>query len=162
MDPIQPGRKATGSIEPRSYCYADTVTYIHSDPKLRGFGAAALVSSSPSVYDQLPKYRLACGRGIKNVHVWQFSPARSAHHLSNTGRLGEDGTAFSPFQCGSDSWLCMYDVATNGNTITGFAFRHGATELLTKSGGLDLYNYYFLNRKKENVMDTITSILEFE
>lgn len=142
MDPIQPGRKATGSIEPRGYCYADTVTYIYSDPKLRGFGAAALVSSSPSVYDQLPKYRLACGRGIKNVHVWQFSPARSAHHLSNTGRLGEDGTAFSPFLCGSDSWVCMYDVATNGNTITGFAFRHGATELLTKSGGLDSFNSF--------------------
>ena len=138
MDPIHRGRKTVGPVDTRNYSYADTITFIHSDPKLRGFGAAALVTSSISDYERHPRYRLACGRGIKNVHVWQFSPARSAHNLPNSERLGEDGTAFSPYQCSSDGWVCMYDVATNGNTITGFAFRYGATELLTKSGGLPI------------------------
>ena len=130
--------------------YYDTVTYIHSDAKLRGFGAAALLippsSSSSSTYETAPKYRLACGKGIKNVHIWQFSPPRSAFcsSLSSSGGEGGaglgalgggDGSAFAPYQCASGSWLCMYDVATNGNTIHALSFRHGACELLTKSGG---------------------------
>lgn len=41
--------------------------YMSSDPKLRGFGAAAVVQEGEH-------YRLFCGLGIKNLHVWAFKP----------------------------------------------------------------------------------------
>ena len=54
--------------------------YCHADAKLRGFGAAARVfpyggqDKALDKYRASSVYRLACGRGIKNVHVWQFTP----------------------------------------------------------------------------------------
>ena len=139
---------------------ADTVTYLHADPKLRGFGAASLVfddgqpitnySSNPR-YRRLIilttailmqfnyRYRLACGKGIKNVHVWQFQPFFAAsfrpQDLPDVGQRLGNGSSQHPFPCAMGSWQCMYDVATNGNTITVLAFRKGASELLTKSTG---------------------------
>ncbi len=90
-------------------------TYSHSDPKLRGFGATArLVQENCGQIT----YRLACGRGIKNVHVWQFSPP--------------------PVMGGSPCWVCIYDVASNGNTITTVGFRNCGLELLSKSAGMNI------------------------
>jgi hypothetical protein len=38
----------------------------------------------------------------------------------------------------SSRWLCMYDVASNGNTITCVGFRNGGMELMSKSNGMNL------------------------
>lgn len=97
-------------------CPLETFTY--ADPKLRGFGAAVLVRGIDCGYNQDPQYRLACGRGIKNVHVWQFSPPSDS----------------SP----TAQWTCIYDVASNGNTIMTVGFRSGGMELLSKSAGVNV------------------------
>jgi hypothetical protein len=90
-------------------------SYSQSEPKLRGFGAATRVKESE---DDNASYLLATGRGIKNVHVWQFKPPCA--------------TLDRP------SWICIYDVATNGNTITHVGFRNGGMELLSKSAGMNI------------------------
>ena len=41
-------------------------TYRYSNQKLRGFDAATKVASS----GQSMEYRLLCGKGIKNIHIW--------------------------------------------------------------------------------------------
>lgn len=95
--------------------------YRNSDPKLRGFGDAVRVRPTSTSSDSSAVYRLACGRGIKNVHVWQFvSPPPGAPR-----------DAFP-------TWHCIYDVASNGNTIESVVFRNGGQELLSKSAGVCL------------------------
>lgn len=75
--------------------------YRHNDPKLRGFGAAVRVIDEDNRYSSKgARYRLACGRGIKNIHIWQFVPSET----------------------GAPSWICMYDVPSNGNTIETICF----------------------------------------
>lgn len=72
-------------------------TYSHLDPKLRGFGAVTRLRRDDG------KYLLICGRGIKNVHVWEFIP--------------------SPEHDSPPKWTCLYDVTTNGVSIEALAFR---------------------------------------
>ncbi len=99
----------------KSEAYASALdTFSHADPKLRGFGSVALVNTN----GKAPVYRLACGRGIKNVHVWQFTPPSAARSVPE--------------------WICIYDVASNGNTIMTVGFRNGGMELLSKSAGVNL------------------------
>ena len=87
----------------------------HSDPKLRGFGASARVVPKGSG-DGPAHYRLVCGRGIKNMHVWTFHP-----------------------DCAGDAqWHCVYDVASNGSSIQQVGFRAGGHQVLTKSAGVAL------------------------
>lgn len=96
-----------------------------SDPKLRGFGAAARVMCTDDSSAAAPRYRLVCGRGIKNVHVWQFvPPSADFDALSGTGEAAQ--------------WTCIYDVASNGNTIESVGFRRGGAEVLSKSNGANL------------------------
>jgi WD40 repeat protein len=80
----------------------------HLDPKLRGFGAVVRLRNSPSC-----KYILACGRGIKNVHIWTFAPDAPQ----------------------GPEWSFVYDVASNGNTIETLGFRDGGRQALSKSAG---------------------------
>ena len=91
--------------------------YSHFDPKLRGFGNAALVRNinnpNTSSLSAIPAYRLVCGRA-RLLHIWEFKPE------------------------GSQQWTCMYDVATNGNTIECIEFRNGGHEVLSKSVGANL------------------------
>ena len=86
----------------------DVDVHSHSDAKLRGFSAVAKVirkEQKNDIYN--PCYRLACGKGIKNVHIWEFKK-----NLCSTSD--------------KPSWTCIYDVASNGNTITCIGFRnHG-------------------------------------
>eukprot|EP01038_Epipyxis_sp_PR26KG_P008421 gene8421-11389_t len=107
----------------------DTVVrYTHSDAKLRGFGAVTRLlnntDADSSTYAFSPIYRLACGKGIKNVHVWDFV---ADHYVrsNNTNSV-------------EPRWICIYDVATNGNTITNIGFRNGGFELLSKSSNANL------------------------
>lgn len=98
--------------------------YSHSDSKLRGFGAVCRVKLHQE--SSQAEYRLLCGRGIKNIHIWSFVP---------------DATGHSPPQ-----WTCLLDMPTNGNTIETMSFRKGGNEVLSKSAGMsirvwDLTNY---------------------
>ena len=119
-------------------------TFTCNDPKLRGFGAAScapvkVLSDEPSTPTEgasgesalspvmkststARKYLLACGMGIKNVHVWQLAINEMVN--SETGKR--------------DEWTCIYDVASNGMTITHLGFRNDGRELLTKSAGVNI------------------------
>lgn len=114
------------------------LTFSHSDAKLRGFGSVARMDSLPadaptdcavSAALVLPAlgaeatYRLACGKGIKNVHIWHFSV---------------DVATFEGKSALRGRWQYVYDVASNGNTITHIEFRQGGAELLSKSAGVNI------------------------
>ena len=118
--PGWPNDEANSTLKRRDDFVSQLVhCYRNSDPKLRGFGDAVRVRRDDP---NEAVYRLACGRGIKNVHVWQFvSPAAAA-----------PGSGLPP------SWTCIYDVASNGNTIESVVFRNGGHELLSKSAGVPL------------------------
>lgn len=106
------------------------VTYSHSDAKLRGFDAVVHIMSSNDLRSESPNrsalYRLACGKGIKNVHVWHFHVERMPVND------GSDATSLL------GRWECVYDVASNGNTITNIEFRNFGRELLSKSAGMNI------------------------
>jgi hypothetical protein len=97
-------------------------THSYSDAKLRGFGAAVRVQY-PDEINHKDTYRLVCGRGIKNVHVWQFIPSPYIR---------------SGVEKSEPTWTCIYDVASNGNTIELMEFRKGGMELMSKSAGVNL------------------------
>ncbi|CAN0200674.1 unnamed protein product, partial [Laminaria digitata] len=104
-------------------------TYSHSDGKLKGFGAAAVVRTGPDRTQWGEKYRLFCGRGIKNIHVWCFSPDLSSGGGVAGGRGGGRGGG------GGGTWTCLYDTHTNGATVELVAFRNGGLEGISKVGG---------------------------
>eukprot|EP00978_Attheya_sp_CCMP212_P026092 scaffold85134_cov51-Attheya_sp.AAC.6 len=83
--------------------------YRHSDAKLKGFGACTRLRNNSSDPDEL-KYLLLTGKGIKNIHIWSFSPPTT--------------TRKEPL------WQCLYDTQTNGNTITYLHFRYDPVGLL--------------------------------
>jgi len=111
---------------------AETLIECHTnlDAKLRGFGAVTRVSptSSSSSFrtgdemdldDEPPEYRLICGLGIKNLHIWRFQE----------GRIGEDT---------APTWECIFDLASNGMSIELLAVRAGGLEAVSKSCGQNL------------------------
>lgn len=99
----------------RRFTYRELIsTSNHLDSKLRGFGAVTRVMT-PSGADHA-EYRLLCGKGIKNIHVWSFIPEAA--------------------QGSKATWTCIYDVPTNGNTIETMSFRCGGDRVLTKSAGM--------------------------
>ena len=124
------------------------VTFSFSDAKLRGFGAVVRMDlphssenrnrggkSSSSFADSSALYRLACGRGIKNVHIWHFT----------VGYLVSDASSEQQQQLGNGGqrmmhgkWEYVCDVASNGNTITHIEFRRSGHELLSKSAGMGI------------------------
>lgn len=50
---------------------------------------------------------------------------------------------------GSANWLCIYDVATNGNTIECVEFRLGGQQLVSKSNGANLRVWDLSNYEKD-------------
>lgn len=68
----------------------------HADAKLRGFGACTRLQSDAS---NDTTYILLTGKGIKNIHIWSFVPAKQ-------------------------KWTCLYDTQTNGNSISLLHFRY--------------------------------------
>lgn len=105
----------------------------YSDAKLRGFGAATCIPNQAQINEEITeqgipsfrKYLLACGMGIKNIHVWQV--------VINDSLRGEDLLSKK-----RDEWSCIYDVASNGMTITHLGFRNEGKELITKSAGMNI------------------------
>jgi WD40 repeat protein len=85
--------------------------HVHSDAKIKGFGACTRVM--PKKGDPLslrPKYLLLTGKGIKNIHIWSFEPPvydATGHRELEPAR-----------------WENLYDHATNGNTISLLSFAY--------------------------------------
>lgn len=105
----------------RSRITSLTKTYNYSDAKLRGFTTACRVGlPSLTEYNEKATYRLACGKGIKNIHIWQFE-------------IMNDFNSTVP-----PSWTCIYDVASNGMTIENINFRLAGMQLVSKSSGANL------------------------
>lgn len=125
---------------------ANLVTFIHSDAKLRGFGSVACVTS-PKVgpkYSKDVRYKLACGKGIKNIHIWLFKVSEYLNATENNS-LKDSHVENTPVISASSSsvplqgkWECIYDVASNGNTLTHIEFRHNGKELLSKSANMNI------------------------
>jgi WD40 repeat protein len=84
--------------------------------KLRGFDSVASVTSST-----MAEYRLVCGKGIKNLHIWQFLP----DHLDEGSEI-------------KGKWTCIYDVPSNGHTLECLAFRNNGHEVLSKSSNANI------------------------
>ena len=116
-DNFQIAKRRSGFVNNLVTCHS------RSDPKLRGFGSAVRVKGTKETY------RLASGLGIKNVHVWQFTPPNERNP--------------------EPQWVCMYDVASNGNTIQTVGFRSGGHELLSKSAGVNLRVWDLTNFEKD-------------
>jgi WD40 repeat protein len=108
---VKPNQKQTST----SFPYEVVKTFRYSDAKLRGFSAAVRVGlPSEAAADT---YRLACGKGIKNVHVWQFKPSCE----------GKDPV-----------WTCICDVPSNGMTIENIVFRADGRQVISKSSDANL------------------------
>ncbi len=91
------------------------------DPKLRGFGAVArLAKTKDGSQDagEPPEYRLICGLGIKNLHIWRFQEGP---------RPGD-----------APAWECLFDLVSNGMSIELLAIRAGGMEAVSKSCGQNL------------------------
>lgn len=111
----------TRPITNNKYLLSDLVsTLSHSDAKLRGFGAAVKVGNKSI-------YRLVCGKGIKNVHIWQFTPPSADYVEGSPNSKGK-----------AAQWTCMYDVASNGNTIECLGFRDNGMKVISKSAAANV------------------------
>ena len=85
--------------------------YVHSDGKLKGFGACVRVlpqKGDQAAANATPKYMLLTGLGIKNIHIWSFEPP-----VYDKNRATELKPA---------KWVQLYDTQTNGNTISLLSF----------------------------------------
>lgn len=120
------------------------VTFSFSDAKLRGFGAVVRMDlphssegrshqSSSNFANSSALYRLACGRGIKNVHIWHFTVG---YLVSDVSSELQGGSSSQRMMHGKWEYVC--DVASNGNTITHIEFRQSGHELLSKSAGMGI------------------------
>ena len=106
------GADGTPTPPPRrlSRAQADALIECHTnlDPKLRGFGAVARVDREGA--GTAPEYRLVCGLGIKNLHVWRFHEG---------ARPGPGAGPQEPL------WECLYDLVSSGMSIELLAVRPG-------------------------------------
>ncbi|GMF10032.1 unnamed protein product [Phytophthora lilii] len=92
---------------------AKVISHTYSDAKLKGFAAAK------SLYMKGTKkieYRLLCGIGIKNVHMWRFFQKKT----------GNDSFEWS--------WECVFDKQTNGISLEFISFHPTiANQFISKS-----------------------------
>ncbi|ETK88387.1 hypothetical protein F441_07519 [Phytophthora nicotianae CJ01A1] len=76
---------------------AKSISHTYSDAKLKGFAAARSFYHKGS---KKTEYRLLCGIGIKNVHMWRFYQTRDLQW----------------------SWECVFDKQTNGISLEFITF----------------------------------------
>ncbi|KAG7395466.1 hypothetical protein PHYBOEH_003696 [Phytophthora boehmeriae] len=79
---------------------AKVVSHTYSDAKLKGFAAAKSLYRADN---KNTEYRLLCGIGIKNVHMWRFYQKSTATGLEW-------------------SWECIFDKQTNGISLEFITF----------------------------------------
>ena len=90
-----------------------TRVFRHADAKLKGFGACTRLrpaqhNSNSSSSNTSAEYRLFCGRGIKNIHIWRFA-------LEHTTAATTMGGAH---------WECLLSIPTAGMSVSLLQFRH--------------------------------------
>ncbi|KAG7362053.1 hypothetical protein IV203_025719 [Nitzschia inconspicua] len=88
--------------------------FCHSDAKLKGFGACTsmMVKGDGKGGASSQSYLLLTGKGIKNIHIWKFSPPHATkYHAIQTG--SEEKMDVED----NGAWEQLYDTSTNGNTI---------------------------------------------
>ncbi|KAK1936946.1 hypothetical protein P3T76_009724 [Phytophthora citrophthora] len=89
---------------------AKVVTHTYSDAKLKGFAAAKSLYLKGS---NKTEYRLLCGIGIKNVHMWRFYQQKSDLKWN---------------------WECVFDKQTNGISLEFITFHPTiANQFISKS-----------------------------
>uniref|UniRef100_A0AAV1TVA3 Uncharacterized protein n=1 Tax=Peronospora matthiolae TaxID=2874970 RepID=A0AAV1TVA3_9STRA len=115
---------------------AHVVAHTFSDAKLKGFAAAK------SLYHETSgkmEYRLLCGIGIKNVHMWRF------YQKKNMG--------------GADlkwSWECVFDKQTNGISLEFISFHPTiANQFISKSEHQNV-RIWHLKEDYDAVVDSVT------
>ncbi|KAJ8522767.1 hypothetical protein ON010_g17659 [Phytophthora cinnamomi] len=92
---------------------AKVVSHTYSDAKLKGFAAAKSLYLKGS---KKTEYRLLCGIGIKNVHMWRF-------YQKKTQNAGVEW-----------SWECVFDKQTNGISLEFITFHPTiANQFISKS-----------------------------
>lgn len=79
---------------------AKVISHTYSDAKLKGFAAAKSLYRADT---KTTEYRLLCGIGIKNVHMWRF--------YQKTTATGSEW-----------SWECIFDKQTNGISLEFITF----------------------------------------
>ncbi|KAG6965513.1 hypothetical protein JG688_00007164 [Phytophthora aleatoria] len=88
---------------------AKAISHTYSDAKLKGFAAAKSLFHKGS---KKTEYRLLCGIGIKNVHMWRFYQTRDLQW----------------------SWECVFDKQTNGISLEFITFHPTVTnQFISKS-----------------------------
>jgi len=112
--------------------------YCHSDAKLKGFGACATmrVKSNTNNKNAPPSYLLLTGKGIKNIHIWKFTPPEHPGLAGNDGSRVRSQSVCDPPDDDEDNgiWDQLYDTSTNGNTIVLLSFyRDSQNKLLAVS-----------------------------
>jgi hypothetical protein len=129
--------------------------YVHSDAKLKGFGAATRVLNdsvvataqvhtpghradcAPRAQENGAEYRLICGRGIKNIHIWRlFKPLQGEPGPSQSVCLIDDEIQIH--HAGAPTWTLLYDTSTNGMTVELVGFRENGTVAFSRSKGYGL------------------------
>jgi WD40 repeat protein len=108
--------------------------HVHSDAKLKGFGACCQLQTSGK---QRPAYLLLTGKGIKNIHIWKFQPPVSA---------GQEAI-----------WEQIYDTQTNGNTINLLSFYRspqGQLLAINKSDSQKLRLWDMSNEEQDEQQDS--------
>ena len=106
--------------------------YCHSDAKLKGFGACATMRIVNHPHEQ-NSYMLLTGKGIKNIHIWKFTPPE--HPYQEDGRHRGQSICDHPYDDEDHGiWEQLYDTSTNGNTIVLLGFyRNPQNKLLAVS-----------------------------
>jgi len=116
--------------------------YCHSDAKIKGFGACAtmrVAKTTEGNNTSSSSYLLLTGKGIKNIHIWKFTPPQ---HTGNDelmeemyGRNRKQSICDPPDDEEDHGiWDQLYDTATNGNTIVLLGFyRNPQNKLLAVS-----------------------------
>ena len=120
---------------------SNIMVHRHADAKLRGFGACTRVRHQK-------KYKLCCGKGIKNIHIWSFTPASSS----------DVNTMATPSKAVPAVWECLYSIPTTGRSVMSLQFRYSedVLQVIGKSDGgvLKVWN---LHDTEDNSADITSS-----
>jgi len=123
--------------------------HMHADAKLRGFGACTRLR-----YSSTPEYRLLCGTGIKNVHLWSFRQTHSTQLSSSSARAGGNVEM---------KWECLRTFPVPGRSVSLLQFRHVYSKLdkrwkvqgISKSDGMNVCTFDVSVDKEKSIVDEV-------
>lgn len=114
---------------------AKVVSHTYSDAKLKGFAVAKRLYHKKN---NKTEYRLLCGIGIKNVHLWRFYQKKT----ENTNLKW--------------SWECIFDKQTNGISLEFISFHPTiANQFISKSEHQNV-RIWHLEENYDDINDSVT------